>query len=200
MTNELFKVGSDWKSNAIIWSYASNNLYKDGYNEAAVILAEKVIESGQDQDILVYPISFLYRQYVELQLKGNINDLRNLLREDEKGYPKIHNIKKLWILARALLKEMTSKIDPSISTYITDERCNEMEGIIFNFDQIDEISFTFRYPEDKKGNENLKDFSYINIKNIAQQMNQLSEGFKRFDLVIGRLQESKDDAESTYEL
>jgi hypothetical protein len=32
-------------------------------------MVERVVSTGYDQDVLVYPILFIYRQYVELRLK-----------------------------------------------------------------------------------------------------------------------------------
>ncbi|GAC19580.1 hypothetical protein [Paraglaciecola arctica] len=75
MTNSLFSSGEDWQSNACVnCSHDSIGLYIDGYRQAADTLAHKVVESSRDQDILVYPIVFLFRQYIELQLKRIIRE------------------------------------------------------------------------------------------------------------------------------
>ena len=71
INNQLFSPDTDWKNNACLnWCHDPMHLYISGYKDAADILANRVIESGNNQDSLVYPIAFLYRQYIELQLKN----------------------------------------------------------------------------------------------------------------------------------
>jgi len=43
--------------------------YASGYLEAANLLVEKALETGQRTDTLIYPVAFLYRHYLELRLK-----------------------------------------------------------------------------------------------------------------------------------
>lgn len=87
MSNSLFSGDNDWKANACLnWSPDSLGLYIEGYREAADKLVHDVVESGTNQDILVFPISFLYRQYIELQLKHIIRESRILL-EECKSFP-----------------------------------------------------------------------------------------------------------------
>lgn len=43
--------------------------YAMGYKRAGDILVQYVADNDWDQDFLVYPITFLYRQYLELRLK-----------------------------------------------------------------------------------------------------------------------------------
>ena len=42
-------------------------LYADGYRKAATLLVERC-ETFYDRNTLIYPIAFLYRQYLELAL------------------------------------------------------------------------------------------------------------------------------------
>src|SRR5258708_28614683 len=61
----------DWMNNA--WLNVMGNgdpyAYKAGYRRGAEILIGYVCEHGREQDVLVYPIIFLYRHHVELMLK-----------------------------------------------------------------------------------------------------------------------------------
>jgi hypothetical protein len=61
----------DWQTNADLNTdgVPADYVYAEGYHRAGQILADYVIEKKWDQDLLVCPIVFLYRHYVELQLK-----------------------------------------------------------------------------------------------------------------------------------
>ena len=62
-----------WETNAWV-SGASDYAYAEGYSRAARLLADYVIREKWDTDFLVYPIAFLYRHSIELQLKRLIPD------------------------------------------------------------------------------------------------------------------------------
>src|SRR5260370_16784696 len=57
-----------WETNACLRG-ATDYAYAEGYRLAARLIADHVIEKRWDTDFLVYPIVFLYRHNVELQLK-----------------------------------------------------------------------------------------------------------------------------------
>jgi hypothetical protein len=54
-----------------------------GFRLAADLAVEHVVTTGNDQDSLVYPVVFGYRQYLELRLKGLLRDASRLLDEQE---------------------------------------------------------------------------------------------------------------------
>jgi len=193
--NQLFSMDEDWKNNACLhWSHDSIGLYIDGYKEAADTLVVKVAESGCGQDTLVYPIAFLYRQYIELQLKKIIRDSQYLL-ECEKDVPKHHKINQLWGDANYLMKEVIDKFDEGIKKHITQEDLKAISAIINDFVEVDPESFAFRYPKDKKGNNNLEGLTHINLRKLGEEINRLSEKLDKFDLVVGMLNEWKSEAQ-----
>ena len=61
----------DWQSNACLNYMGSDDryAYSEGYLRAARYLIEWILATASDQDILVYPIIFLYRHHIELVLK-----------------------------------------------------------------------------------------------------------------------------------
>ena len=86
----------DWWHNARLNLFYDNwNMYAEGYKVAGNVLVEYIKEKQFDQDYLVYPIVFLYRQYIELQLKAIIRDGNQLLDIPEK-FPHHHKIYELW--------------------------------------------------------------------------------------------------------
>lgn len=60
----------DWKNNACFYFGISDETRIDGFKLAADMLVAAIVSSPVDQDVLVYPIVFNYRQYLELRLKA----------------------------------------------------------------------------------------------------------------------------------
>ena len=62
-----------WFNACLNFTHDQLELYVSGYKHAAEILNRHVLENRViGFDTLVYPIIFLYRQYIELQLKSLI--------------------------------------------------------------------------------------------------------------------------------
>jgi len=196
MDNPLFSSGDDWQNNARVnCSHAPMRFYIDGYKRAADFLAQNVVETAIDQDILVYPIAFLYRQYIELQLKDLIRESRILLDEGS-SFPNHHNIKQLWELANQLMKKIIMRVDKTAGDYITKDDLAKIDEAICNFVDIDPESFAFRYSEDRDGKNTMQRLTHINIRRLAEHINELAERLEKFDLVVGLLRERQSDSES----
>src|SRR5262249_50330134 len=81
----LFEAGSDWWHNAWGgWAHDQWAGYAEGYKLAADLLVQHVVETRSNQDLLVFPIVFLYRQALEVALKHLILQGFQLLDIDEK--------------------------------------------------------------------------------------------------------------------
>ena len=198
MTNSLFSSGDDWQSNACVnWSHDSIHLYIEGYFKAADELTHRVVDTSSNQDILVYPIVFLYRQYIELQLKNIIRESRVLL-SDGHCFPEHHKILDLWGVANGLMNRIIKEFYSRAQDFITPEDVKFIGGIISDFVEIDPASFAFRYPEDKKGNKNLGGLVHINLRNLHDKMDNLAEKLEKFDLVLGLLRDWQADMRATY--
>src|SRR2546426_11026884 len=142
--DRLFVDSQDWYNNAVLNGQRDNlSLYAVGYKRAGEILAEMVVKSRRDHDSLVFPIVFVYRQYLELRLKQLIRDSRRLL-GDSSGFPATHKIAELWKLCRPLLDQTGLKTDEQVLEVI--------EELIAEFAEVDEDSYAFRYPTDKRNN------------------------------------------------
>lgn len=126
------------------------------------------MESGRHQDTLVFPICFLYRQYIELRLKEVIRSGRLLLDEPE-GFPQHHNLLKLWSLALGVLKKVFAEdLEPK-------EELALAAHVVEQFSSVDQGSFAFRYPTDKSGNNQLGGISHINLYRVAEYVNAFAE-------------------------
>ena len=102
--NALFQGGLDIHLNADI-SYWNKDLsgYAKGYKDAADFIVNGAIEGHRSHTFnapyLVFPVVFLYRQYIELRLKEAIL-LGARLKGETHGFPKHHRIDEIWKHAR----------------------------------------------------------------------------------------------------
>jgi hypothetical protein len=161
----VFTSDDDWHCNACLnWSNDALELYVIGYKEAADSLVERIMNTGRHQDFLVFPICFLYRQYIELRLKEVIRSGRRLLEEPDK-FPQHHNILHLWETAVIILRKVSDgNIEPQDFLTLPSH-------VVTEFSRIDPISFAFRYPNDRHGANPLEGLSHINLRRVAQYVN-----------------------------
>ena len=164
----VFCSDDDWQANACLnWSHDPIELYAIGYKEAGNRLVEFVLTNTRAQDILIYPIVFLYRQYVELRLKEIIKEGRILL-EEGNDFPKHHKIWDLWCVAKNIsIKVFENENEPPELDYA--------EHVIKEFSQIDPDSFAFRYPTTKQGDKTLEGVIHINIRRLAEHIERLAK-------------------------
>ncbi|MFB2937891.1 hypothetical protein ACE1B6_21800 [Aerosakkonemataceae cyanobacterium BLCC-F154] len=160
----LFISDIDWINNARINCFHGFDVMAEGYYNGADILVKHVIENGTGQDTLVYPIVFLYRQHLELRFKEIIREGWLLLNEGQ-DFPITHDLQILW----GLVKKVIEKLWP-------DEEKTQEEGliehIVNDFSTLDGQSFSFRYPEDKEGNNPLAGLQYINIRHLSEMLKE----------------------------
>ncbi len=113
--------------------------YVDGYKNAADYLVDYSAER-HEMDSLVYPIMFLYRHYLEIQLK---DILRMLYLHHGKtcSTPTDHKLFELWCEVRPLMEEVYGDFEDI-------ERNNYIEARVKEVVQVDVGSYAFRYPVD----------------------------------------------------
>ena len=74
--------GSDWWNKACLTHFSDGWwIYATGYKLGADLLVQYVTETHKNQDRLIYPIVFLYRQYLELRLKELIKNGSTIIEE-----------------------------------------------------------------------------------------------------------------------
>lgn len=163
---QLFRSDIDWWHNACL-NYCPDplDLYALGYKRAGDFLAQHVIKTRRHQDVLVYPLVFLYRQYLELRLKELIK-AGSLLIDKSQRFPKHHSINVLWKQCRKILEEAF----PEDSS----EDFDSVEDCIKQFSEHDPSSTAFRYPTDKKGKKSLPGLTHINLKIFSEIMDNLA--------------------------
>jgi hypothetical protein len=97
---KLFDHAEDWWHNATLntgaeaWSQIA-----EGYRDAADIVVENHKGSAVVLDWIAFPVVFLYRQYLELSMKGLLIDAGSLLdRPQDPGTS--HSLEALWARLR----------------------------------------------------------------------------------------------------
>ncbi|RYE40112.1 MAG: hypothetical protein EOP24_42080 [Hyphomicrobiales bacterium] len=165
-SDKLFQSQEDWWNNACLnWGAHGWTLYASGYKEAADLLVKHIEARGASQDTLVYPILFLYRQYLELLIKDTLRMARRL-RDVDGEMPMHHRIDALWHELHRLLRQ--------ISPGDSEPELQEVGRLIGEFSRADPLSMAFRYPVDTKGNATLPGITHINLRNVRDVLGKIS--------------------------
>lgn len=154
----------DWRNNACLnYMHYKFPSYADGYKEGAQKLIEVCLNGDGTMDNLIYPVAFLFRQYIELQLKDFIIGL-NYCVEGSQNFPVHHKIDILWKEFIRLYKLIGE--EPNNEDFVNAER------IILEFASVDPKSMAFRYPVSPNG-ENTLNLNLVNLRNFAEVMGRL---------------------------
>lgn len=145
--------------------------YIDGYKTAADYLVEYAAKNSQ-QDSLIFPIMFNYRQYIELLLKyicrqaQSDTDYKKTIKDCKHSLSEIFNI---------VLKF------PDVQQNINKKNQNFVKDIIDFFDNYDKGLFNFRFPLDL----NLKSSIALNgNKELRINMQVLQKAIDNFDTIF----------------
>jgi hypothetical protein len=177
-TDQLFKSEKDWHFNACLdFRFRNSNReygYIEGYKLAADALFEKVLQDRFVVDLVIYPMVFNYRHYVELSLKAIL--FRSGLVLETQGKPKYsHNLEKLWEQLRPLLQTRFKDHDFSV--------LDNVEKLILEFSGVDPKSTAFRYHEHNPGQKEpaitteTEAITHINVRNLFEVMGRLAVFF-----------------------
>lgn len=162
----LFIQGEDWYNNAMLGCvyYSPWDIYAAGYKDAADALVGALAERKASLDSVVYPLVFLYRQGLELQLKL-ILPLARRLAGKEAGADIGHKLMPLWNELRQHLEQLDPRED--------DKDLPAIEDFIRQLDTVDPGSFAFRYPTTKRGEVSLPELRHINVRHLSEVMDSV---------------------------
>lgn len=144
-------------------------LYAVGYKYAADVLVEHVVTNQRAGDILVYPIAYLYRHYMELMIKELTRYCYAILDRTIPPVRPTHRLKKLWNKFRSLFEQACPNI--------CNEELNFIEMQIGELSRVDPEAITFRYPEDRGGCPNFFGVNYIALDSMRDAMSTCEDGF-----------------------
>jgi hypothetical protein len=148
----LFRSDKDW-ANANVSATVADWVYMTGFRRAAHRLSELVCHADSEQDLLIYPIVYLYRHHIELVLKNIFESAFGLLdcslTQDNRKTLGRHGLLQLWQATRPLLNSVYDHADDSPFPEA------ELDGIDFYIRQIhehDPDGQCFRYATTKTKN------------------------------------------------
>lgn len=145
-----------WYEDGSNWS-----LIAEGYLNAANALIGRLRVREVRADEMLYPVCFLYRQYIELRLKHVIL-LGHRLRKAKQGVPTHHNLETLW-----------SDAKPVLLKQVRGSKRAELEAIgaqILELQGIDPGSDEFRYPISKDKSVSLDGLQHVNLRHMREVM------------------------------
>ncbi len=180
---------SNWRAVAYTegdWG-ANPSMYAAGYRDAAEILVSQVTATGHHADSLVYPIMFLYRQYIELRLKHIAVAAARLVDDDlpSEGVLLSHDLERLWAHCRAALEK-----DGGGPASDLENAERTLKQLIW----ADRGSYAFRYATDKKGNRSLPpELRGIDLGHIREVMSGVSNLLEGITDHLDYQQELKDE-------
>lgn len=189
----------DWWLNAYAWPQKEGptltpspwGRYTYSFREAAESLVARVLNREPGTiDLLLFPILYLYRHYVELATKTYTQELNQLLGRDHKITHK-HGLGR-WKTMFKLVGELISADPP---------RFEDADIMVDELIQVDPDSLAFRYPELKDGSPSAPDLEYVNIRRLAEGMAHVYEAIGWIEGVIAHeeeLQQAAVDYSSDY--
>jgi len=165
-------------------------LYTDGYKTAADELVQRLLasETVGRRDTHIFPILFLYRQFIELELKwiflvysdADASAKKKLIRGE-----RAHDLINLWEKAKPIvLESATLQEDVAI-----------VEDYIMQFNELDKSSSSFRYPINKNLEQILDNQQRINLPNLRQRMDELYHFFTGLDVMLSNIRDYRQDME-----
>lgn len=143
-------------------------VYADSYKQEADELVKSAVGKKTKSDKFIFPILYLYRHHIELQMKFIIRTARRLPGEDDPDY-KHHRLKKLWRECRSIIEEAFPHGE--------NDDIEVVENVVIEFAQADPGSYTFRYPEDKKEEPTIEGEEFIDLFNLYEVMQKTSNFF-----------------------
>ena len=154
------------------WSFDKWFFYSHGYKEAADRLVSGLEKNPSAGSVLIYPIMFLYRQYMELTIKHCIRLTFRLERKygEKDDFEVTHDIERLW---KKYLERWCFSFpdDPIIGA-------EDVTRLIEEFCKVDSGSFAFRYPEERNKSPTLSNIYYVNLFKIKDVVRKISDVFE----------------------
>jgi hypothetical protein len=167
-------------------------VFAKGYARAASFLAKHLLEKPHFSDYEAYPVVFLYRQALELYLKGLYYRARliSFFKDSQRLDCKFVFKHRLIPLADTFKKicEVLFSSDQALLQLASKVYHHAVE-----FEQIDSDSFGYRYPIDTKGNPSTKHHQVVNLLALHNSMKKLLDELGivdfGFDIEVSQAQE-----------
>lgn len=179
---EVFtSAGADWHNRALL-GYDNEvpwHAYVCGYKEAADRLTSGIDAGQHGKDMLVFPILFLYRHYLELSIKSQIRECQLLLDIECPPHPKSgeqrilasqgHDLVGLWKYLQQLV--------PHIYPTLPDSAASDIDRVVSAFTNLDPRGDEARYPLTMSGQRTLPELHELNLRRLAEDVSLADVAF-----------------------
>jgi hypothetical protein len=170
MNWNLFAPQGDWSRNVHLdWNedYTPNAMAA-AFREAADATIARIEERSDHPDAYFYPVAYLYRHYIELELKNIIDCGKQLTPQPFcKTNATGHSLKDLWKDAVAVFDIVFAGDDRQVLLGATE--------IIEELDRADPDGQSFRYYRNRKGEPYFSELPRVlSLRTFQSQMNKLS--------------------------
>ncbi|GBE44567.1 hypothetical protein BMS3Bbin10_02666 [bacterium BMS3Bbin10] len=155
-------------------------LMMKGYKKGADLMVAEAAGGRPNRDILVFPIIFNYRQFLELSLKYQLATYGPAVGIEPNWQS--HDLARLWSEFLALL-ELYGTEDP-------DEADPVVGKIILEFAKIDPGSYSYRYPVDRQGNPVPVAYNDLHLATLADVMEAVAGYFTGCDGYLSSLHDA----------
>jgi hypothetical protein len=183
--------GGDIATNACVHFGLTEHGMVNGFRKAADSLVDVLMLTRSDQDYLVFPIAFCYRQYFELRLKGLLRDSSRLLDQPDppRNVMERHRLVPIWSL---LEPKLCAIFQDSVELTLVGDRVRE-------FDEMDPESMAFRFATSKRGGPLLPaDLRNLDLANLRDVMSKIAFGLDGADLGVDVYLEQKAEMSAEY--
>ncbi len=171
---------SDFYTAFLSWPDRTWRTYAMGFKEAADVLVDQVVTIPAD--FLILPIGFLYRHYVELQLKMIAAYAHHLL-DEPAIIPRKHDLTVLWSKAREVCER--AQLGDTADWF------ERIDSFVSHFNKLDSRGQAFRYPTDSSGAPTLREYDTIDIRDLAAAAKEGADLLDGLLEVIGQCLDGK---------
>jgi hypothetical protein len=184
--DHVFAAPPDRRMYACLNWGGGSGLYTAGYKRAGDALVDEAARDRVDNDILVYPIVFCYRQYLELLLKGLLAET-SLYMDLAEPVKAAHPLLPLWEPLRVRLRELAGDEGDDLAT---------ADDVLAWFDSVDRGSYAFRYATTPQGQPSFpeKRLRIINLRDLAEVVSRVGVFLERHYDQISGAREARDEA------
>jgi hypothetical protein len=178
--DKLFSPPTGVSTGALIHPHSSTRLIymAEGYRIAANLLVKHCIDHVPDRDLVVYPIVFCYRHFLELTLKWMLQAFGYTV--GMKPNWKDHDLATLWKQFKAMPGEYGAGSQDEGDAVVAD--------LLAEFAKVDQWSFAFRYAHTTKGEPMPMSFDSLDVGVLRDGIEQISSYFMGCDGYLTDLQ------------
>ena len=176
-----FEAHTDQHFNACVSNYLRYWELGDHYLQAADALIQAAVDDHSLLDVHIYPISFLYRQALELMIKDPLW-MSHYLAHGKKILSTLHGLSDLW----HGIKTNCGAI-PHFSFPLKARETKMLERLFEQIEKHDPGSDAFRYPFDRGGKISHPSLRNVNVRVLYERVHHARD-------LLSNLRESVDEA------